>query len=870
MKKAPKIHKASLKTFRFSAGFVCAAIAFSAYAQTERSRPAESANPVTQTAPSTVTAVAQDESGAVVGINPQTVGVREDSGKAVDGVTPAAPTAITYTVKEPDADSCYPRGPVGSGIGIYLPGLDQSNAVIVGGSDGFDYKFIPSSTVPTNTYTEDANTAHLVGHLESTRVPGYGWDIDITFVGHSSNGSNIMELSTSCYVPPFGTGGPVNPNTWFYYNSFNGTLTGTGRYSGATVGIQDTMHNFQVGEVPNSGASGKNINPGASGWFTWTVTHQPTDTTIHLRNSSQVNPGNTWYGDLNFNLVAPGLDLLKLADKTIITPGGAVTFTYKVTNSGNVTLTNIVVTDDNGTPNNTADDFPVGTIASLAPGSSQTLSKTVNVQPGNSGGQDLCVIINGMSMPAGTLTVTDQGSSIKVVYVQSQGLNDNRYGTGATAATGWNSGHKFNDLVGSDEAEFKFTDSTGATVLDFKLDYISAATGASFPNGSATYPSGYGTLGVNGGDGKMITGSASSILSATTSLTENLKIYPTGYLTNSPPETSPNSGTSTVAPLWDYNDSYTVVVSKAAFTNGFGGVTIAGAHNSPPKKGNNLVVPTPCGNNSCVTNLGKATTTSNGQQLIATSSATVCFGTNNCAGLIGCTPPYPFMSGNPKTNIAFNESEVLRGAKLGFDANCKPTELHVFYNDEHALTLGVRQVKTITTAGTSTTDYPVTPLTSNPGSATSPQTGATEAQGGTDVSGRPIFPALFITDVTANPGNPTAGDWQNGGTSIPPDAVYGTWKAAVRTIDNRKATPVMTVTPDADPAKNNNTYGPGAPEPAPAGLANQGYGAEIVWDLTKRNLISGHQYRVYFMVHDGDQNKSGGDVGQACATFNMP
>jgi hypothetical protein len=28
----------------------------------------------------------------------------------------------------------------------------------------------------------------------------------------------------------------------------------------------------------------------------------------------------------------------------------------------------------------------------------------------------------------------------------------------------------------------------------------------------------------------------------------------------------------------------------------------------------------------------------------------------------------------------------------------------------------------------------------------------------------------------------------------------------------------------------------------------------------------GHAYRVQFMVHDGDQNKVGGDVGQGCAT----
>ena len=56
----------------------------------------------------------------------------------------------------------------------------------------------------------------------------------------------------------------------------------------------------------------------------------------------------------------------------------------------------------------------------------------------------------------------------------------------------------------------------------------------------------------------------------------------------------------------------------------------------------------------------------------------------------------------------------------------------------------------------------------------------------------------------------------------------------------------------------------------PAGLTLESYGAEVRWDVNTLGLISGHQYRLYFMVHDGDQNKTGGDVGQACGYFTMP
>jgi len=134
-----------------------------------------------------------------------------------------------------------------------------------------------------------------------------------------------------------------------------------------------------------------------------------------------------------------------------------------------------------------------------------------------------------------------------------------------------------------------------------------------------------------------------------------------------------------------------------------------------------------------------------------------------------------------------------------------------------------------------------------------------------------MFPALFITDLSVPPGstNELAGDWQYGGTGTPPTEIYGTWKAATKFVDQTTNPATVTVTPDADPATNNWNLGPGA-DPVPPGLTNQGYGTEIRWDISSLNLIAGHRYRVYFMVHDGDQNKTGGDSGQGCSYFTMP
>jgi hypothetical protein len=246
---------------------------------------------------------------------------------------------------------------------------------------------------------------------------------------------------------------------------------------------------------------------------------------------------------------------------------------------------------------------------------------------------------------------------------------------------------------------------------------------------------------------------------------------------------------------------------------------------------------------------------------------------NPDGGVITCMPGvagtgitacgYPYSSGTPLTGTVFNEVEVLRAIQ---PAGAIPMAIvRLFYNDEHALTLGVRNVTVKDTSGTTSTDYPVSPLTTNPGSVTSAQFGTNELAGdqsGLDTSLRPMWPVLFLTDITASPSD-TSGDWQKGGVPHTPTAVFGTWKAAVRSVDKTVSPNKITITPDADPTKNNWNLGTGA-DPVPSGLANEGYGAEVRWDVP---LASGHSYRIQVMVHDGDQNKGGGDSGEACVIY---
>jgi hypothetical protein len=168
---------------------------------------------------------------------------------------------------------------------------------------------------------------------------------------------------------------------------------------------------------------------------------------------------------------------------------------------------------------------------------------------------------------------------------------DNTYGANAI---GWPNGHKFNDLVGSDHVELALYDATGTKRMDFKVDYISA---------SSTAPSGYRSLGVTGGDGKMILGSASDVVSATTSLDQNFNTF--GYvLTTNSPATDANYTPNPTYPNWIYDVWYQVTVKQSAFgPAGFGYPSIASVHASPSKTGNNseIVIPGPCPCNVKVT-----------------------------------------------------------------------------------------------------------------------------------------------------------------------------------------------------------------------------------------------------------------------------
>jgi uncharacterized repeat protein (TIGR01451 family) len=420
----------------------------------------------------------------------------------------------------------------------------------------------------------------------------------------------------------------------------------------------------------------------------------------------------------NFGYIVPppGITITKTASTTNTSPLQPVTYTYTVTNTGGTTLTNVNVTDDNGTPGFTGDDFLVGTVASLAPGASQQL--IAKVIPAI----NQCVSVNGnASTPAGILVaqVLPTGD-VKVTFRQTTNLVDNTYGTNASA--GWTQGHKFSDLTGSDEAEFLLYDGKGNEVLDFDFDYISQ---------SSSYPSGYGTLGVTGGDGKLNFGSAAWVLGVlspatlsdgtvvrstttiTTDLNQSSAFY--GYTTNSPATTDPNFAT------WDVVDGYTIYISAAAFgSNGFGAVLIQHFHDSPSEiSGTIKFFPYACSPYT-VTNTATVTAVSGSTNLTASATASV---TETCSTT---TPPcVPLSSGSGSPPPAL---------KLPFPSGANGT-----VGTPYSVTFKA-------TGGTGPYTYAVTAGTLPPGLTLNAFTGVVSGTPTTVVSGPAAQITMTVTD----------------------------------------------------------------------------------------------------------------------------
>jgi hypothetical protein len=216
--------------------------------------------------------------------------------------------------------------------------------------------------------------------------------------------------------------------------------------------------------------------------------------------------------------------------------------------------------------------------------------------------------------------------------------------------------------------------------------------------------------------------------------------------------------------------------------------------------------------------------------------------------------------GGGRAGVEFDEPEIL------IDYAPKPPQtagsngsITLWGGDENAIVLGLENING--------TPFPISKSTTT-ASVSNPQIGVPYSQGGTDTDGRPMFPSLFLTDITNDP-NSTIGDWQNGGTPIPPHFISGTWSTSIKNGSNISQSSLQD-TKNVINKTWNLAAGGTAPVPGSTYDDESYYGLEMRWNiqqlLNSGKIQTGHAYRAQFMIRDGDGES---DVAQGCVSIQI-
>lgn len=178
------------------------------------------------------------------------------------------------------------------------------------------------------------------------------------------------------------------------------------------------------------------------------------------------------------------------------------------------------------------------------------------------------------------LRIDEQSDRVDVAIIFNRDFVDLTFGANAIGWDDAKKGHTFKQLTGSDHTELSLLNGKGEVAMQAKIDLLSE---------SADAASGYRSLGVEGGDGKLVSGDADYVLAAGSSLDDNFNRL--GYrLTEDSPETDASYSPDPAYPDWEFFVIYRLSVALDAFgASGFGTARMEMVHASPSKLGENSV-----------------------------------------------------------------------------------------------------------------------------------------------------------------------------------------------------------------------------------------------------------------------------------------
>jgi hypothetical protein len=540
--------------------------------------------------------------------------------KNVDQTTPIGNTSSNQDCTNPlavssslafDANDMIVFGGVSGSDGTY-------NSTLSGFTEGSD--FANSATTALATYYKLATSSGTItpSVTFSTAVNRQG--IAAMIINAATSGSTNVTYSTTgvktiklVVTNEFGCSDSVTktitvcPKAIISCGTSTCTYTTT-QFTAADAGTNATYTwNFGTGASPATatGLGPHNVSYSSSGSKTVTLTVGLTSTScssVDTKTLTVGGPSNPTITSASTVFQGTTLSVTGSATGTGLTfswnfgtgatpatTTGAGPHNVVYSSTGTKTITLTVSTTDGCTSTITkeisvCDGYSIDGPTTSCPGSTVQFTATKVGTGGSSCGDTICWQSPTKSYVTAQTAWTQTATTVTIRTTLSKEFVDNTYGTNKI---GWPGNHNFSDLTGSDKLQLALYNATGTKSMEFKIDYLSSSSAVS---------SGYKSLGVTGGDGGMLVGNASDVLSAVTSLDRNFNTFGYVLTTNSPATNSSYTPNSTY-PNWIYEVWYEVTVNKSVFgTAGFGYPAITDVHASPSKTGNNteVVETTPC------------------------------------------------------------------------------------------------------------------------------------------------------------------------------------------------------------------------------------------------------------------------------------